>query len=199
MTEAASAPARPSTSIIWLARVLCWLCWFGIFGAIIATVAASFDLFPKFWEVRRVEGESDLISSSITVNDPTQPGATDQLYHDPIYLLADLVPLALFVWALWSARQVFVGVGHGDYFGRRTVLNLRNFALAVLLRMTVAPLVLLGARAIYLSRFPHGNISLSFSLNGSILLTLAFVGAVAILSTVMAHAARIEDENRQFI
>src|SRR5262249_38488085 len=148
---------------------------------------------------RREEAGADLISSSLTINDPAHPEASDQLFHDPLFLLADLAPLAFFLWALWSARQIFVGVGRGDYFGRSTVLGLRNFALAVLLRMTLAPWALLGARVAYVSRFPHGNVSLSFSLSGSILISLIFTGAVAILSTVMAHAAAIAEENRQFV
>src|SRR5262245_8270744 len=116
--EGAGQPKPPGKGLVWFTRVLCWLCWLGMVGASVGFIAASFDLFPKSWIVRREEGDADLIGSSLVINDPAHPDATRQLLHDPLFIIANLVPLAFFIWALWSARQIFVGVGRGDYFGR---------------------------------------------------------------------------------
>jgi hypothetical protein len=197
MDEASAA--RPAAAIRWSARIMIWLCWLGIAGTAVLELLNLFDAFPADWVVRDRSGEAALISSSITVNDPSAPNATDDLRHDLLYRIASLVPVALFVWALLSARQSFLGIGRGEYFARPTVLGLRNFAAAVLLHMTVAPIVMAVAKSVYLGRFEHGSFELSFSLTASVMLALIFTGAVALISSVMAYGAKIADENRQFI
>jgi hypothetical protein len=43
------------------------------------------------------------------------------------------------------------------------------------------------------------ELSLSMGINEPVMLMLVFAGAVALVSTVMARAAKIADENRQFV
>lgn len=199
MAETDRPPLRPpSLKVVWFARIMGWLCWFGIASVVVIGLMATFDAFPEGWIVRESQ-ESSLISSSIVVNDPAHPNATAELNQDLVYRFAELIGIALFVWALWSARGVFAGIGRGEYFSKRTILGVRNFALAVLLHMTLAPVAITLASALYLSRFPHGEFSLALALSGNILLMLIFSGAVALVSTVMAHAAAIDEENRQFV
>lgn len=197
MAEAApTEKAAPSTGLRWFARILVWLCWLGMAGAVVFELMILFDAIPKDWPAHRGDS-SALISSSMEIKD--DPAATEALRHDVIFRVASLVPVALFVWALWSASQSFAGVGRGDYFGRSTILGLRNFSLAVLLHMTIAPLAVMAARAAYLSRFPHGTFNVMFSLDEPILLMLIFSGAVALISSVMAHGGKLAEENRQFV
>lgn len=197
MDEASVAP--PSAGIRWFARIMVWLCWVGIGGALVLELMNLFGAIPEEWVVRDNEGASALISSSISVNDPAAPTATADLRQDLLFRIAGLVPVGLFVWALLSARTSFLGVGRGDYFGRPTILGLRNLALAVLLHMTAAPAVMAMVKALYLSRFEHGQFELSFGLSASVMLQLVFTGAVALISSVMAHGAKLAEENRQFV
>jgi hypothetical protein len=55
------------------------------------------------------------------------------------------------------------------------------------------------AKAVYVSRFEHGSITMSLALSDSAILMLIFAGAAALISTVIAHAAKLAEENRQFI
>ena len=187
-------PARPSAGVRWLARALCWLCWLGMAGAVIGGVLTLFNLIPA-------ESISDapsgaFISSSISVpGDPSLAG----LRQDLLYRVMSKIPVALIIWALLSARRSFIGVGRGEYFSQPTILGLRNFALAVLLHMTLAPLLTMIPLALCASHFKGAQAAISLGVNSQVLLALIFVGAVALISTVMAHAAKIADENRQFI
>ncbi len=188
----------PAARVVVFARIMEWLCWLGIAGVAVMGGLATFNAFPEGWVVRESH-EAALIGATILVNDPAHPNATAELHHDLIYRVALLFGIGLFIWALVSARRVFAGIGRGQSFARGTILGVRNFALAVLLYMTLAPAARTVASALYLGRFEHGSFTLEFGLSTSLLLMLIFSGAVALVSTVMAQAAEIEDENRQFV
>ena len=188
----------PSVRMVWFARIMEWMCWLGIVGVAVIGVLATFQAFPEGWIVRE-STEATLINATIAVNDPAHPNATEALREDLFYRLALLVGIGLFVWALWSARRVFVGIGRGEYFAKGSILGVRNFALAVLLYMTVAPVARTAASALYMTQFEHGTFTLEFAMSGSLMLMLIFSGAIALVSSVMAHAAEIEEENRQFV
>ncbi len=188
----------PSVRMVWFARIMEWMCWLGIVGVAVIGVLATFQAFPEGWIVRE-STEATLINATIAVNDPAHPNATEALREDLFYRLALLIGIGLFVWALWSARRVFVGIGRGEYFAKGSILGVRNFALAVLLYMTVAPVARTAASALYMTQFEHGTFTLEFAMSGSLMLMLIFSGAIALVSSVMAHAAEIEEENRQFV
>lgn len=188
----------PTRRVVWFARIMEWMCWLGIAGVAVIGVLGTFQAFPENWTVRE-SNESALVSATIAVNDPAHPNAAADLHGDLLYRFALLIGIGLFVWALWSARRVFVGIGRGEYFAKATILGVRNFALAVLLYMTVAPVARTAASALYLARFEHGRFELVFAMSGSLMLMLIFSGAVALVSTVMAHAAEIDEENRLFV
>lgn len=188
----------PSVRMVWFARIMEWMCWLGIAGVAVIGVLATFQAFPEGWIVRE-STEATLINATIAVNDPAHPNATEALREDLFYRLALLIGIGLFVWALWSARRVFVGIGRGEYFAKGSILGVRNFALAVLLYMTVAPVARTAASALYMTQFAHGTFTLEFAMSGSLMLMLIFSGAIALVSSVMAHAAEIEEENRQFV
>lgn len=45
----------------------------------------------------------------------------------------------------------------------------------------------------------HGELYLDFGLSNTTLLVLIFAATVTIIASVMAHAARVADENEQFV
>ena len=196
---------RPPAAIRWLARVLCWLCWLGIAAALWGAVVGLFNLSGP--GIERTEGALDGFSTLINFDarlydEAANAKAQAGLREDLLYRIGSLVPIALYIWALLSARRSFIGVGRGEYFARPTVLSLRNLALAVLLYHTVAPLLETIPRVLYFMRTKgdlKAELSFSMGINEPVMLMLVFAGAVALVSTVMAHAAKIAEENRQFV
>lgn len=208
MDEAISAPEaveRPPTAIRWLARVLCWFCWLGIAGALWGAAVGLLNLSGP--GIDRTESDTGGFSTLINFtarlyDDAAHAQALVGLHQDILYRIGGLVPAALYVWALLSARRSFIGVGRGEYFARPTVLGLRNLALAVLLYHTIAPVLEIIPRVLYFMRVKgeqKAELSFTVGINEPVMLMLVFAGAVALVSSVMAHAARIADENRQFV
>lgn len=202
--SAAPDVERPPIAIRWLARVLCWFCWVGIAAALWGAAVGLFNLSGP--GVDRTESGSDfntLIHFEARLYDEAaHANALIGLHQDLLYRIGGLIPVALYIWALLSARRSFIGVGRGEYFARPTILGLRNLALAVLLYHTIAPLLEIIPRILYFTRIKgeqKAELSFAMGINEPVMLMLVFAGAVALVSSVMAHAAKIADENRQFI
>ncbi len=204
-TTAPDSVERPSAAIRWMARVLCWFCWLGIAFAVGGAVVTFFDLSGPGID-RSDEG---LVSGRTLIDfdarlkdEAAHARALTGLRQDLFYRIGSLVPVALYIWALLSARRSFIGVGRGEYFARPTVLGLRNLALAVLLYHTLAPLLETIPRVLYFMRTKGeqpADLSFSLGVTEPVMLMLVFAGAVALVSSVMARAAKIADENRQFV
>jgi hypothetical protein len=188
------APVSPG--LRWLTRSLAILCWCGVVLTGGIHLALLLGLLPA---QASGAGPSGLISSTITAGEPALSEEAAGLLRDPLFLVAPTLSAGLVIWALLSARGALVAVGRGDFFAPRTLLGLRNMAIAVLLNLFLAPLAALLARLAFVSRFEHGSIALSFGASTSTLLMLIFAGAVMVISSVMAHAAKLADENRQFV
>jgi Protein of unknown function (DUF2975) len=200
-----AAVERPSTSMRLLARVLCWVCWLGIAFEVGGAVVSLFNLSVP--GIEWSENDQGSVRTLIDFDARLKDDAADAqsligLRQDFFYRIGSLVPVAVYIWALLSARRSFIGVGRGEYFARATVLSLRNLALAVLLYHTVAPLLETVPRVLYLMRIKGeqpAELSFSLGFNEPVMLMLVFAGAVALVSSVMAHAAKLADENRQFV
>jgi hypothetical protein len=202
---APEAVERPSTVIRWLARVLCWFCWLGIAASLWGAAVGLFNLSGP--GIDRTEAGPQSFNTLINFEARLYDSAAHAqalvgLHQDILYRIGGLVPIALYIWALLSARRSFIGVGRGEYFARPTVLSLRNLALAVLLYHTIAPILEVIPRVLYFMRVKgeqKAELSFSMGINEPVMLMLVFAGAVALVSTVMARAAKIADENRQFV
>lgn len=196
---------RPSLAIRWLARVLCWLCWIGIVAAVGGVVVAFLNIEAPW--IERSDGPSDSFNTLIRFgarlkDDAANAAALAGLRQDLLYRIGGFVPVIFYTWALLSARRSFIGVGRGEYFSRPTVLSLRNLALAVLLYHTVAPMLEIVPRVLYYTRTKgdlKAELSFAMGVSEPVMLMLVFAGAVALVSSVMAHAAKLADENRQFV
>ena len=199
------AVERPPAAIRWMARVLCWVCWIGIAAALWGAAVGLFNLSGP--GIDRTESDAEGFSTLINFNARLYDGAAHAralvgLHQDILYRIGGLVPIALYIWALLSARRSFIGVGRGEYFARPTVVGLRNLALAVLLYHTVAPILEIIPRVLYFIRVKDdqkAELDFSMGINEPVMLMLVFAGAVALVSSVMAHAAKIAEENRQFV
>jgi hypothetical protein len=203
-TPAIAPRQTVSAGLLWFSRIMAWLCWLGIASTVIFSALHAFGVLPS----SDTTDPGMLIaysSVSLGVHDPSvlNPPIPEELKRDPFYIATLFVPLLLTVWALLSARRVFANIGRGEFFVRSTSLGLRNLSLAVLLNMTVAPLFTMAAHIAFGMRMKaqgqHGEISLNFGLSNTTLLILIFAGTVAIIASVMAHAARVAEENEQFV
>ena len=196
-------PPVPSSSalVTWSGRLLSWFCWLAMAGVTLGALLGTFGVLP-------VDPAPDLpndtlINFTAQLNDTAaQAMAMKSLQQDALFRVASLFPLALFLWALFSARQCFAGVSRGEYFARSTAAGLRNLGIAVLLYNTIAPVVTTIPKVLYLRRVmagQPGELKVELSFTQPIALMLVFAGTVTLISAVMAHAAHIEDENRSFV
>jgi hypothetical protein len=80
----------------------------------------------------RESGGATVINISIEIAD--HANAMQGLFHDLLFRIVSLGMMAIFIYALWSARASFVGIARGDYFAAHGA-GARNLALAVLLHM----------------------------------------------------------------
>lgn len=207
MTDTPAAPPRQAVSpgLLWFSRIMAWLCWFGIAWTVGFTLAAAFGLIPL--STSSANPERLLVYSSISLgeHDPNapRPPLPGELLRDPFFIATRFIGPLLTVWALLSARTVFANIGRGAFFARSTSLGLRNLSLAVLLNMTAAPLITMASHIAFGIRMRaegrHGELYLDVGLSNTSLLILIFAGTVAIIASVMAHAARVAEENEQFV
>ncbi len=202
------APAsrhKVSPKLLQLSRIMGWLCLLGIASTICFSMLRAFGVVPT----PDTPGDpgSLIAYSSVALGeyDPSmpRPPMPGEVKRDVFYIAARFVPLLLTVWALFSARRVFANIGRGEFFARSTSLGLRNLSLAVLLNMTVAPLLTMAAHVAFGLRMRaegrHGELYLDFGLSETTLLVLVFAVTVAIIASIMAHAARVAEENEQFV
>ena len=206
MEASSSNPAQPaqsvSTRLLWFSRIMGWACWFGVALTLGLAALRLAGVIPG--SSTPADPGSLIVYSSVALEGAAASAPVpEELQRDPLYIAARLVPTLLTVWALLSARRVFANIGKGAFFVRSTSLGLRNLSIAVLLGMTVAPLITMAAHIAFGLRMQaqgrHGEISLEFGLSDTTLLVLIFAGAVAIIASIMAHAARIAEENEQFV
>lgn len=194
---------KVSTGLLWFSRIMGWLCWAGIAWTIVFAVLALVGVVPR--APANSDGLLGYASVSLGVHDPSvpRPPIPQELLNDPLYIASGFVAPLLMIWALVSARGVFANIGRGAFFARSTSLGLRNLALAVLFNMTLAPLFNLAATVAFALRMKaqghHGELYFDLGVSSMILLVLIFAGTVAIISSVMAHAARVAEENEQFV
>jgi hypothetical protein len=202
---AAMGRQKVSSGLLLFSRVMGWLCWAGVAATVAFSVLRAFGVIPSS-DTPADPGSLIAYSSvSLGVHDPNvpRPPLPMELKQDPFYIASRFVPTLLAVWALLSARRVFANIGGGQFFARSTSLGLRNLSLAVLLNMTVAPLATLASHVAFALRMKaagrHGELYLDFGIGDTTMLVLVFAATVLIISSVMAHAAHVAEENEQFV
>jgi hypothetical protein len=117
-------------------------------------------------------------------------------------LTAALVGVAGLVWGLWNGAGLFKRLGQREYFARRTVAALRNFAIGLLI-YKVAPLFALPFLSAAAPARAPGK-SLKFSLNFNVMqmdgvLTIIFLGMIIVFAHIMTKAVEIAEDNAQIV
>lgn len=201
--EMVPAVQPPRRFIRWPALALSGFCWLGVAFSAVMGAMHVLSLLPDSMASTGPAPATTLFRLGVGMADPIADAEVMKgLRADLASRIVGLVPSALFIWALLSARRSFVGVARGEYFARSTILGLRNLSLAVLLHQTVSPVVVGIATVLYVMRVKGdrtAEISMSLGLNEAIALILIFAAVVALVSSVMVHAAKLADENRQFV
>lgn len=187
-----------SRRLMWLTRLLAWFCWAGVVFTLAMSLATAFGVL-EFGAPRLHTGANGLFGSAITVGTENISEKDAGFYRHPFFLLALAFSTALYVWALISAARSLSALSHGAFFSHDAISGLRNLAFAVLLHMTLAPLAMMAARGAFVALHKHGSFEMSVGLHSSAILMLVFAGAVLAISSVMARAARIAEENEQFV
>lgn len=122
----------------------------------------------------------------------------------PVALLsfaAWICALVALLWGLWNGRVCFAGFAHGVLFSRRTIGGLRNFALGLLVYKAIPALAL--SALVVASRFaaldlpPKSGITVQDMAEG--MFTLASLGTIVVIATVLTHAAQIADDNASIV
>ncbi|MGU3493868.1 DUF2975 domain-containing protein [Xanthobacteraceae bacterium A53D] len=112
--------------------------------------------------------------------------------------LISMVPLGALVFGLLRARLCFRLLARGEAFSLGTINGLRTFAIAIAVSAALKPLAG-AALSLLLSGAGGGQRTLALHVGSDTLLALIFAGTVATMAWVMAEAAAIADENRQFV
>lgn len=110
-----------------------------------------------------------------------------------------LVPTGLVLWGLWNALMLFRGFCRGAVFATPAGRRLRRMGIALLL-LPAASLVASGVASVLLTiDNPPGQRALALSVSTDQLI-IAVIGVLLVtVGWVMALAARIDEENRQFV
>lgn len=182
-------PAPVPTPVLWLSRVMGWLCILGVVmqvGVFILMLAA-----PGL-----IESPPPCSGGGACISSHTDDA---DVIRDPVFLVAHAVAIGVFGWAMINARTSFLGIGKGDYFAHRTIAGLRNLAIGVLAYSALSPLARWLATTVHALSQKHGEISLSLGISSAGLITVVFTGAVILITAVMAHAAKVAEENQSFV
>lgn len=114
-------------------------------------------------------------------------------------LAALLLPTSVSVFALWQMWSLFGCFAQGELLARRPAQHLRRLGLSLCTLAAAQPLGhTLGILALTFGN-PAGQRQLSFSLSSDHYLALLFGLLLLALALVLGEAARVADENAEFV
>lgn len=185
MSETVSLPriglAEPVASVCAILSVAC-LVAFGLGVLVSAALAWAMFFGP---------------GPAISVNGPAELAAhVDATRWLWLVKLVMLTVSAMGVWAVWHAHRAFAGFARGELFTRRTMHALRGFVLAVLIAK-VAPLALFIPPLI--TGWRPTRLSVDVGQAGGGLLDVLLVAILLVLCLVLGHAAKLAEDNAQFV
>lgn len=114
-------------------------------------------------------------------------------------LAASLVPASVSLFALWQMWSLFGCFAQGELLARRPAQHLRRLGLALCALAAAQPL---GETLVVLALTwgnPKGERQLLFQLTGDHYLSLLFGLLLLALAQVLHEAARVADENAEFV
>ncbi|GGF45237.1 hypothetical protein GCM10007301_00950 [Azorhizobium oxalatiphilum] len=110
-----------------------------------------------------------------------------------------MIPLGALIYGLVSARRCFRAFAAGTVFSATPIRRLRTFALAVIAAALLKPAAGAALSLLLSAQRGNGPWSLALHVGSDTLLALVLAGTVAVMASIMAEAAAIADENRQFV
>jgi hypothetical protein len=166
----------------------------------------SFD----FQSVATLRNKAGKVVETYRITDPRQ------IPPDPmcLWLLITQIPWIILVWALLQARYYFRRVSRSEFFDPRAAGNLRGFVLGSFAYIVMLPCIVeipnLIVRLIDPRLAMHfTNVSSAVVVNlpyvGEIpiswlgILMCIFIGALAVVASVMGHASQLAEEHAQII
>jgi len=157
-------------------------------GTVFLLVNTALWLVPR-WSELAARSQANLRTEPITLSPLVRS----------LGLGLSTVYLGVLLWALWTARRLFVRLAAGDVFRTETGTLLRRFGLALLMYAGLGPLV--GAAMSWIVTMqnepPNRRLQLGVSDQD---IVLALVGTlIVVIGSVLADAVRIADENRQIV
>lgn len=116
-----------------------------------------------------------------------------------LYVLWDLPSLAIILMALFRLWQLFGEYLHSRIFGARALASLRSFARWVLVAAFASPIYRAVLSVLVTLQNGPGKRELTLDLSSDDYLTLLLGVVVLAISSVMAEAARIAEDNEGFV
>lgn len=114
-------------------------------------------------------------------------------------LAASALPASVSVFALWQMWSLFGCFAQGELLARRPAQHLRRLGVSLCILAAVQPLgQTLGILALTFGN-PKGERQLAFSLSSDHYLSLLFGLLLLALAQVLHEAARVADENAEFV
>lgn len=114
-------------------------------------------------------------------------------------LAASALPVGVGLWAMWEIWRLFGCYASGELLSLRPARHLRRLGLALVTLAVAMPLGrALTVLALTLGN-PPGQRQLSFVLSSEHYLSLLFGLVLLAVSTVLVEAARVADENAEFV
>ncbi|MGQ3051495.1 MAG: DUF2975 domain-containing protein [Roseateles sp.] len=114
-------------------------------------------------------------------------------------LAASLLPTSASVFALWQMWSLFGCFAHGELLARRPALHLRRLGVGLCALAAAQPLGHTFAILALTLGNPHGERRIAFSLSSDHYLVLLFGLLLLALAQVLHEAARVADENAEFV
>jgi len=142
----------------------------------------------------------DWFNSMVALSYPELPFATDvTLAKKTGLILLYLIPLTIVLYVLWNVRLLFECYGRGEVFSAEPANYIRKVGMAMVANVFVSVFIRSMGSVLLTFDNPAGSKQLSISLSGDIYLLLLMGGLLIVIGWVMQEAARISEENRQFI
>ena len=122
----------------------------------------------------------------------------------PFYLRATsfaiaLVPLGIYTFVLVQTRALFRGYAQGEIFTFAAAKRLRTIGCALVLGVPAGVVAGMLVSVVLTAANPAGQRQLSISFGSAEFSALVFGGLLLVIGWVMAEAARLAEENRQYI
>jgi hypothetical protein len=105
------------------------------------------------------------------------------------------------IWGLWSGRSCFASLANGELFAAAPIRGLRNFAIGLFLYKAMSAVMFVVAataarvEGVTLPR----NADISMQDFGEGAFTLVSLGAIVVITALLAHAAEIADDHSQVV